>query len=324
MNPRRRFLFVGSVLALAPFRFGIAQQTKKIPVVGYVGVVETPEREEAFLRGMREHGYIEGRNVQIVFRFAGGRGERLPGLVAELLALPVDVLVTVGQALDIAQRMTNTVPIVFPIVADPVEQGHVASLRRPGGNVTGLSSLNPETAGKRLELLRSVAPRLSRVAVLLNPDSPSARSTLKQTQAAAERLGIRLKILEARNPDELQAALAGATKDKAGALYVVPDLLLFSLRKPIIDFAAANRLPTIFTNSLSVDDGGLMSYGSIFTDFYRRAAAYVDKILKGAKPADLPVEQASQFELVINLKTAKALGLTIPQSVLFRADRVIE
>jgi len=300
-------------------------QTKKVPVIGYLGIVEIQERDEAFRKGMREQGYVVGQDVRIEYRFAGGDGNALAALAAELVRLDVEVILASGtQALDAARQETKAVPIVFPITTAPVESGQVASLGRPGSNATGLSSLNTETAGKRLELLREVVPRLSSLAVLTNPGNPSSRVTNGQTQQAAKRLGIRLKILEVRNPGELPAALLAVSAEKAGALHVTPDNLLFSLRASTLEFAARNRIPTIFSSSETVNDGGLMSYGPNLSDMYRRAAGYVAKILRGARPGDLPVEQATRFEFVINLKTARRLGLTIPREVLFRADRVIE
>jgi ABC-type uncharacterized transport system substrate-binding protein len=300
-------------------------QEKKIPRIGYVGVVEIPEREEAFRTGLREHGYAVGRTVQIEYRFSRGGAKPITELAAELDRLGVDVFIASGaQALDAISRVTKIVPIVgVPVSTDPT-LGYVASLGRPGGNITGLGSLYPETAGKRLELVKEMMPRLSRVAVFVNPGNPSARLTATETRAAAERLGIQVKILEVGSSDELEPALLAAAKYKPGALHATPDNLLSSLRGRIIDFATKNRIPTFFGGSELLEAGGLMSYGASLVDMHRRAATYVDKILKGAKPAELPVEQPTKFELVINLKTARQLGLAIPKEMLFRADRVIE
>jgi ABC-type uncharacterized transport system substrate-binding protein len=313
------------VVQLAAGVIAEAQQPKKVPRIGYLGLIEIPERDEAFRKGLRERGYVEGQNIHVEYRFAGGRVERLAELAPELVRLKVDVIITTGTAVtDVAKRATKTIPIVFAAVVGPVESGFVASLARPGGNITGFSTLNLETAGKRVELLKEVKPRISRVAVLQNPANPTSPPMLKETEATAKRLGIRLQSLEIRSPDDLEDAFQAATREQAGALIGLPDTLLASQQRRIRDFAIKNRLLEISWSSEWVEAGSLMSYGANIPDLYRRAASYVDKILKGAKPADLPVEQPMNFEFVINLKTAKQIGLTIPPNVLARADKVIK
>src|SRR5262245_1884519 len=302
-----------------------AQQPKKIPRIGYLGLIEIPERDEAFRKGLREHGYVEGQNIHVEYRFAGGRAERLAELAPELVRLKVDVIVTTGtEVTDAAKRATKTIPIVFAVVADPIESGLVASLAQPGGNITGFDTLNIESSGKRLELLKEVKPRISRVAVLQNPANSASPAMLKEMAAAAKRLGIRLQSLEIRSPDDLVGAFQAATREQAGALIALPDNLLASQERRIRDFGIKNHLPEISWSSEWVEAGSLMSYRANIPDLYRRAASYVYKILKGAKPADLPVEQPVKFELVINLKTAKQIGFTIPPNVLVRADQVIK
>ena len=279
-------------------------------------------------QGLRDLGYVEGRNVVIEIRDAEGEAERLPALAAELVALKVDVIVAPNtpQALA-AKQATRTLPIVFSFVADPVASGLVTSLARPGGNVTGLSSLTPELVGKRLELLTQAVPGVSRVAVLWQPGFQGERTEkdmLKGADVAARALGVRLQFVEAQGPADFDRAFSDMTRARAGALTVLGSTMFISERRRLVDLAAKNRLPAVYARREYVDAGGLMSYGSNIADLFRRAATYVDKILKGAKPADLPVEQPTKFELVINLKTAKALGLTIPPSLLGRADQVIE
>ena len=318
----------GLVLCAVLFAFSVnaeAQQPKKVPRIGYLGLIEILERDEAFRKGLREHGYVEGQNIHVEYRFAGGRAERLADLAPELVRLKVDVIVTTGtEVTDAAKQATKTIPIVFAIVADPVESGFVESLAQPGGNITGFDTLNIEASGKRLELLKEVKPRISRVAVLQNPANSASPAMLKETEAAAKRLGMRLQSLEIRSSDDLVGAFQAATRQQAGALVELPDNLLASQERRIGDFAIKNRLPEISWSSEWVEAGSLMSYGANIPDLYRRAASYVEKILKGAKPADLPVEQPMKFELVINLNTAKQIGLTIPPNVLARADKVIK
>src|SRR5213594_1479201 len=279
---------------------------------------------EAFRQGLREVGYVDGQNIVIEYRYAEGKAERLPDLAAELLRLKVDVIVAGGTPAPLAaKRATRTIPIVMAAAGDPVGTGLVASLAQPGGNVTGLSNFSAELTGKRLQLLKEVVPGVSRVAVLWNAANPVAALLMRETEAAARTLGVQVQSLEVRGLDDFENALPAAISGGAGALFVIDDPLVFSSRMRIADFAARNRLPATAFYKEFAKAGGLMAYGPNLTDQFRRAAIYVDKILKGAKPADLPVEQPTKFELVINLKTAKALGLTIPQSVLLRADQVI-
>ena len=323
-----RRVFVGSLaggLLAAPLA-AQAQQAAKAARVGYLvlDLAAAPHLTEAFRQGLRDFGYVEGRNLVIEYRSADGNLERLSPLAAELVALKVDVIVAGGtpQALA-AKQATRTIPVVFATAADPV----CSSLARPGGNVTGLSNLAPELVGKCLEELKQAVPRVSRVAVLWQPGGGGERTDkdmLKGAEVAARALGVRLQFVEARGPADFDRAFSDMTRARAGALTVLSSPMLFNERRRLVDLAAKNRLPAVYVRREFVDAGGLMSYGSNGTDLFRRAAAYVDKILKGAKPADLPVEQPTKFELVINLKTAKALGLTIPQSLLGRADEVIQ
>jgi putative ABC transport system substrate-binding protein len=308
-----------------------AQQAAKIARIGYLAtsLAASPHMQEAFRQGLRDLGYVEGRNVVIEYRDAEGKFERLPALAAELVALKVDVIVAADgtpPALA-AKQATKTIPIVFAFAGDPVTSGLVTSLARPGGNVTGLTGLGPELVGKRLELLMQAVPGVSRVAVLWQPGGHGERTdkdALKGAEVAARALGVRLQVVEARGPADFDRAFSDMTGAHTGALTMLPSAMFFNERRRLVDLAAKNRLPTVFPWREFVDAGGLMAYGAKVADLFRRAATYVDKILKGAKPADLPVEQPTKFELVINLKTAKALGLTIPPSVLGRADEVIQ
>jgi putative tryptophan/tyrosine transport system substrate-binding protein len=264
----------------------------------------------------------EGRNISLEYRSAEGRAERLPELAAELVRLKVDVIVTITPpGVRAAKQATSTIPIVMGAVDDAVEQGFVASLARPGGNITGASSLNPELSGKRLELLKEAFPKVSRVAVLR--EAIGGASSLRATIAAGRALGVQLQILELRDPNELESAFAAMTRERAGALDVLPGLMITGYMRQIVDLAAKARLQAMFPDIRFVESGGLMSYGPSLSEMYRRAAVYVDKVLKGAKPGELPVEQPTKFEFVINLKAAKQIGLTIPPNVLARADRVI-
>jgi putative ABC transport system substrate-binding protein len=308
-----------------------AQQAAKVPRIGYLSLnlASNPPTREAFRQGLRDLGYVEGRNVVIEYRDAEGKLERLPALAAELVALKVDVIVAAAGTLGAlaAQQATRTLPIVFIAVGDPVTSGLVTSLARPGGNVTGLSLLFPELVGKLLEQLTQAVPGISRVAVLLQPGAVPERTEkdlVKRAEVAARALGVRVQFVEARGPEDFDRAFSDMTRARAGAVTVLSTPMFVSGRRRLVDLAAKNRLPTMFSFREYVDAGGLMSYGPNVPDMFRQAATYVDKILKGTKPADLPVEQPTKFELVINLKTAKALGLTIPQSVLGRADQVVE
>jgi len=309
-----------------------AEEVAKVPRIGHLNtnLVANPRLLEAFREGLRDLGYVEGRNLLIEYRDAEGKIERLPALAAELVALKVDVIVAAAGGTVVAlaaKQATRTLPIVFIAVGDPVTSGLVTSLARPGGNVTGLSLLFPELVGKWLELLKQTVPGVSRVAVLWQPGAVPERSEkviLKEAEVAARALGVRLQVVEARGPADVDRAFSDMIRARAGALTVPSTPMFFSERRRLVDLAAKNRLPTVFSFRQYVDAGGLMSYGPDLPDLFRRAATYVDKILKGAKPADLPVEQPTKCELVINLKTAKTLGLAIPQSVLSRADHVIK
>jgi ABC-type uncharacterized transport system substrate-binding protein len=328
---RRAFLgtLTGGLLA-APLA-AEAQQAAKVPRIGYLALnrAANPHLREAFREGLRDLGYVEGRNLVIEYRDAEGKPERLPALAAELVALKVDVIVTGGGTRPAlaAKQATKTIPIVFASAGDPVTDGLVTSLARPGGNVTGSSLLAPELVGKSLELLTQTVPGVRRVAFLWQPgamDERTEKDMLKRAEVAARALGVRLQLLEARGPADFDRAFSEMTRAHAGALTVLPSAMFFSERRRLVDLAAKNRLPAGYTQREFVDAGGLMAYGPSLAGLFRHAATYVDKILKGAKPADLPVEQPTKFELVINLKTAKALGLTIPPSLLARADEVIQ
>jgi putative ABC transport system substrate-binding protein len=326
---RRAFLAGAATLLAAPLAAG-AQQAAKIARIGYLStdLAANPHTHEAFRQGLRDLGYVEGRNVVIEYRDAEGKFERLPALAAELVALEVDVIVAGGNSLArAAKQATRTLPIVFAAVSDPVASGLVTSLARPGGNVTGASILSSELVGKRLELLTQAVPGVSRVAVLWLPGALGERTEkdmLKEAEVAAGALGVRLQVVEAREPADLDRAFSDMTRARADALTVLPSLMFLRERRRLVDLAAKHRLPAVYTVKEYVDAGGLMAYAPNLADVFRRAATYVDRILKGAKPADLPVQQSTKFELIINLKTAKALGLTIPPSLLARADQVIE
>jgi ABC-type uncharacterized transport system substrate-binding protein len=331
VTTRREFIgtLAGGLLA-APLA-AEAQQAAKIARIGFLSlnVSASPHVLEPFLQGLRDLGYVEGRNLVIEYRDAEGKPERLPALAAELVALKVDVIFAPGTPHALAAKQaTRTVPIVFTGVTDPVTDGLVTSLARPGGNVTGLSLLATlELVGKRLELLKQAVPGVTRVAILRQPGGQGERTetdSLKAAEVAARALGVRLQFVEARGPTDFDRAFSDMTRARAGALIGLGGVMFFNERRHLVDLAAKNRLPAVYPLREYVDAGGLMSYGPDLADSLRRAATYVDKILKGAKPADLPVEQPTKFELVINLKTAKALGLTIPQSVLGRADEVIQ
>ena len=300
-----------------------AQRPARIPRVG----VLTPTFAaglEPLHQGFRDLGYAKGKNFAIEHRFAEGKLDRLPSLAAELISLKVDVIVAIGgPSVQAAKKATETIPIVIANAGDPVEQGFVASLARPGGNITGLSSFTTDLAGKRLELLREIIPNLSRVAVLWHPDAIGSTLAWKESRVAAREQRLQLQSLEVRGREELDGAFRAASKERAQAVVALRSPTIAIERKRIAELAMINRLPVIYDDIAYVEAGGLLSYGTKQADLYRRATIYVDKILKGAKPADLPVEQPTKFELVINLKTAKQIGLTIPPNVLARADRVI-
>jgi putative ABC transport system substrate-binding protein len=305
-----------------------AQQPAKIPRIGYLvagALSANAARTEAFRQGLRELGYVEEKNILIEWRSAEGKLDRLPALVAELVRLKVDVIVTAGAAgTRPAKEVTATIPIVMSQDPDPVGNGFIASLARPGGNVTGLSSLIADLSGKRLELLKEIFPKLSRVAVFETSTNAGNAQQLRETKLAAGALGIKLQHLDILGPEDIETVFRAATNGRADAVLVLNSSVTASHRKQLADLAAKSRLPATYPRSEYVEDGGLMSYGMSYTDLDRRAATYVDKILKGAKPADLPVEQPTKFEFIINLRAAKRIGLTIPPNVLARADRVIK
>ncbi len=305
-----------------------AQPPAKVPNVGvlFPGSTSPPSpRIEAFRQGLRELGYVEGQNIGLEYRYAEGRDDRFPDLAAELVRQNVNLIVAVSTpAAQAAMNATETIPIVFVGVADPVATGLTVSLARPGQNITGLTSLAPELIGKLLQLLQEAVPNLSRVAVLWNSTNLGMTMRVREAHVAAEGLGLKLQLVGVRGAEDFERAFATIARERPEALLTTVGPIPLSHRRRIVEFAAKSRLPTMYEVREFVDEGGLMSYGPSLRESFRRAAAFVDKILKGAKPAELPVEQPTRFELVINLKTAKALGLTIPQSVLVRADQVIE
>jgi len=304
-----------------------AQQPMKIPRIGYQAAASpsvVAARIEAFRQGLRKLGYVEGKNIVIEYRYAEGKLDRLPALAAELVRLNVDVIVTAGPSdTKAAKDATSTIPIVMAFDPDPVRNGFVASLARPGGNITGLSTLAPELSGKQLELLKETVPKLSRVAVLGSSAEPGNAQSLKEVELAAGTFGVKLQYLDVLSPKDIETAFQAAGKGRADAVLLLASPFAAPNRKQIADLAIKSRLPTIYFRSDFVEAGGLMSYGASQNDLDRRAATYVDKILKGRKPADLPVEQPIKFEFIINLQSAKQIGLTIPPNVLARADRVI-
>jgi putative ABC transport system substrate-binding protein len=322
---RREFITLMGGAAAWP----LVARAQQPPRIGYLSPIASSidaPRRDAFLRGLREQGYVEGQNILIEWCFADGILDRLPTLAGELLVLNVRVVVAAGGAVVTRAVMnaTNSIPIVMTNVEDPVGGGLIASLARPGGNVTGLTALIRELSAKRLELLKEIVPGISRVLVVWNPDFPGKDLELKDTQTAAMTLGIHAHSIEVRSATDIEGAFQAAMTERAEALITLPDPLTNTLGPRIIELAATRRIATMFSQKAPVDRGGLVSYGPSYAELFRRAAAYVDKILKGAKPADLPVEQPTKFELIINLKTAKALGLTIPATLLARADEVIE
>jgi putative tryptophan/tyrosine transport system substrate-binding protein len=326
MMDRRAFIYAIAGGVLAPLA-AEAQPAGKIPRIGFLfyGAPGPSAEIDAFRQGLRELGYIERQNIAVEYRFAGGQVERLPELAAELVRLKPDVIVTPATPPSLsAKQATRTIPIVFAGVADPLGAGLIVDFARPGGNITGVASISAELGGKRLELLKGVAPKAVRVAVLYNPGDRANVLVLKQLQESAPALGLTMQPLEVRGPGEFNGAFVAMTRDHAPALFVAAGVLTFEHRKALVDLAAKRRIPTMWGHRQFVDAGGLMSYAVNYYDQVRRAATYVDKILKGAKPGDLPVEQPTKFELVINIKAAKDIGLTIPQSLLGRADQVIE
>ena len=323
---RRGFLSGLGALSAAP-SFAWAQPATRVYRIGFLVSAQTDTNPlpGVLLGRLGELGYAEGRNLIVERRFTEGRNERYPALATELVNLKLDLIVAPGTAAALAAKeATSTIPIVTVVVGDPVGSRLIASLARPGGNVTGMSSAAPDIIAKGLQLLKEGAPRLSRVAVLRNATTPVYVTSFKALEVAARTLRVRLQPIEVRTPQDIESAFAAMTKERAEALFPLDDPLMYQQRRRIADLAAKHRLPTVSSQRLFPEAGALMSYGPSFADLFRRAATYVDKILKGAKPADLPVEQPTKFELVINLKTAKALGLTIPPSLLGRADEVIQ
>ena len=303
-----------------------AQQPKQVPRIGFLTTSPStfPDRIEAFRQGLRELGYIEGKSIVIEWRYSEGKNDRLPALAAELVRLKVDVIVAGGPAITVfLKEATSAIPIVMGYHTDPVGTGLVSSLARPGGNITGLSVLSPELGGKRLEILKEIVPKLSRVVVLGSSTLPGNAQILRETEFAAGALGLKLQFVDVLNFKDIETAFRRTVEWRADALLAQGSGILNTHRTQVADFAVKNRLPSMYYAAEFVEAGGLMFYGVDFADLFRRAATYVDKILKGAKPADLPVEQPTKFELVINLKTAKQIGLTIPPNVLARANRVI-
>lgn len=321
---RREFM---TLLAAAGWPFAAsAQPPSKLPTIGFLGTATASASSEwtaAFVQRLRELGWIEDRTVAIEYRWADGRPERFAEIAAEFVHSKASVIVTTGAAVPMARRATSDIPIVFAAAPDPIGSGFVASLARPGGNVTGLSTQGTDLAGKRLELLREFVPGLRRLGILANADNPSSLNEMNEVQGAAHKLGFDVTRLEIRQAEEIALAI-GSLAGRANALFVGLDPLMIANRSRINTLALAARLPTVHINREAVEAGGFMAYASNITDLFRRAAAVVDKILRGAKPAEIPVEQATRFDLVINLTTAKGLGLTIPRSLLLRADEVIE
>ena len=326
MNTRRQILAALSLSMLSAALPSLAQQPAKVAKIGFLASFSSGQlasRLPAFQQGLRALGYVEGKNIFIAYRYADGKLERLPDLAAELVSLDVDILFVQGSPAALAAKnATKIIPIVIGNASDPVGIGLIASLARPGGNITGMSDFNVEVVTKRFELLKEVVPSASRIAVLSNPANSTNPIQLQQIRTVASALGVTLLSLEARTPDDIDHAFAVIKPAKA--LLVFGDPMLGTHQRQIIELAARGRLPAIYADEQAVDAGGLMSYAVNFGDLYRRAAVYIDKILKGAKPGDLPVEQPTTFQLAINMKTAKALGIKFPQSILLRADKVIE
>jgi putative tryptophan/tyrosine transport system substrate-binding protein len=325
---RRRFLLASSALLVASC-IANAQSREKVYRIGYIQTATPDEQEpltKAFDEGLRELGYVEGRNIVVERRFAWGQQERLPELALELVRLDVDVIVTGGNPVIAAVKgVTSTIPIVMGASRDPVGSGFIASLARPGGNITGLTNhAGLEIVGKYLELLKEVVPKASRVALLLNPLSAGAANYTKALEKSAENLGINLQLAEARGRGDFEGAFAAMARKRVDGVVVHSDPVFFTARKQVVDLATKYRLPAVFHAREFVEIGGLMSYGGSLDYQFRRAAVYVDKILKGARPGDLAVEQTAKIDFVINLKTAKALGLTIPKELLLRADQMVE
>jgi putative ABC transport system substrate-binding protein len=328
MNNRRKLVIALGAGALAGAGAARAQAPAKVPRIGFLSAhtsSDTVPWHQAFGLGLRDVGWADGKNINIEYRYAEGKSDRTPQLAADLVRLKVDVIVaSVTPDALAAHKATRAIPIVIVAAGDPVALGLVESLARPGGNITGLTSMTSELGGKRLELLKEILPKLSRVAVLWNPQNAGSPSSWKEVQLAARRLGVQLHSLEVRSSNDFDKAFEDATRARAGALFIIPDPVITPNLKRIADLAASSRLPSMFHVSEFANAGGLVSYGPDRADMFRRAATFVDKILKGAKPGDLPVELPTKFELVINMKTAKSLGITIPRPILLQATRVIE
>jgi putative tryptophan/tyrosine transport system substrate-binding protein len=317
-----------SVMLLAVAVIAEAQQPKKVARIGYLSQLSASAdsvRTEAFRQGLRELGYLEGQNIAVEWRYVEGKLDRLPEVVAQLVHLKVDIIVVAGATgTRAAKKATETIPIVMAYATDPVGLGLVVSLAKPGGNVTGLTNLAPDLGGKRLELLREIVPKLARVGVLADPTTEAYGPQINEIETAAHAFGLQLQRAEVRGPHDLENAFSAMTTARVGSFIALQQPMMGILQGRIAELAIKNRLPAMYPNIEHVDAGGLMSYGPNFTDLSRRAAVYVDKILKGRKPADLPVEQPTKFEFIINLKAAKQIDLTIPPNVLVRADRVIK
>ena len=327
-NRKVRWVFAVAVAFALYGPVAQAQQSGKVPHIGFL--LDTPAvtaaaRIEAFRQGLRDLGYIEGKNIIIEWRSAEGKTERRAEISAELVRLQVDVIVSAGPTITrFLRETTSTIPIVMGQDTDPVGSGFVASLARPGGNITGLSALSPETTGKQLELLKEIVPHLSRVAIIGNSSNPGDAQSLRETVLAAASYEVYLRYLDVQDAKDIESAFRAAAKGRADAVLVLGNPTLNAHRKQIVDLAVKHKLPATYSRPEYIDAGGLIYYGTNYNDLFRRAATYVDKILKGAKPADLPIERPTKFEFVVNLKTAKQIGLTIPQRVLARADRVIK
>ena len=321
----RRRAFIAMLSALLAPKPIIAQRIGRVHKIGYLQARSPlPDRDAVFFQALRDLGWIEGRNISVEYRYGDGKVDRLVGLATDLVRLEVDVIVTSGTtAVRAAQEATRAIPIVM-MTGEPVSTGLVASLARPGGNITGMTHVTNELIGKRFELLKEVVPNASRVAAMLNPRNPGQAVFVKEMESTARTLGLELHVLKVENPDQFDGAFSSMIERRIDGVFVLEDPIFTGNPKRVTDLAARYRVPAVYGAAAYAHAGGLMSYGANYTDLYRRAAAYVDKILKGSKPGDLPIEQPTRFELVINLKTAKALGLTIPQSLLPRADEVIQ
>ena len=328
MDKRKLGSFALCAMLLALCASAEAQEPKKVPRIGFLSSVSPSTisaRVEAFRQGLSGLGYVEGKNIVFEWRYAEGKRDRLPALAADLVRLKVDVIVSAGPGpTRSAKQATGTIPIVMGFDDDPVGNGFAASLARPGGNITGLATLAPELSGKQLELLREIVPKLSRVAVLGNASQPGHPQALKEINLSADGFGVQVQYLEVRGPKDIETAFRAASEEHANAVLVLGSPIVFAQRSQLADLAVKNRLPAIYARPEYVEDGGLVFYGPSYNDLFRRAATYVDKILKGAKPADLPIEQPKKFEFIINLKAAKQIGLTIPPNVLARADKVMK